>query len=134
MSQCKTCSIKTDDLYQHHIVPVSRGGIDYEGNLISICGVCHGKIHGKPDMSYLTAFEKRHGGSFAYYMAEFDSVESDKQICDRFGINHGLLKALKRLSGVAPIGTVKMYVEYGDNNEYGYWEYVPLFNKKEETK
>jgi hypothetical protein len=126
MSNCLTCGIKTTDLYKHHIVPVSRGGLEYEGNLISVCGTCHGKIHGKLDMSYLTAFEKRHGDSFAAYMAELDSVESDEQLCDRFGINHALLTTLKRAAGIIPSGCEKRYClepdGYGDF--IGSWIYV----------
>ena len=29
----------------HHILPVNRGGTNYESNLMSVCKSCHNKIH-----------------------------------------------------------------------------------------
>jgi hypothetical protein len=126
MSNCLTCGIKTTDLYKHHIVPVSRGGLEYEGNLILVCGTCHGKIHGKLDMSYLTAFEKRHGFSFIDFIAEFDSCESDEEICERIDINQALLTTLKRAAGIIPSGCIKRYTLEQDayGGLRGSWNYV----------
>ena len=122
IKKCCTCGTITNDLYSHHIVPKSVGGLDYEGNLVLVCGICHGMIHGKSDMSHLTAFEKRHGFSFIEYINIRDSCMSDKEICADLGISKQLLVSLKRLAGVFPPSTIKKYVE---DMDYARWEYIP---------
>ncbi|MBU8715404.1 recombinase family protein [Brevibacillus parabrevis] len=42
---CQNCG-STDDLHIHHIVPLALGGRNIRSNLASLCGVCHGKVHG----------------------------------------------------------------------------------------
>lgn len=42
---CKTCSVQSDYLTVHHIVPVSDGGGDELNNLITLCTECHVKVH-----------------------------------------------------------------------------------------
>jgi hypothetical protein len=40
--RCFECGSE-DNIHQHHIVPVVRGG----KQVIPLCGDCHGKVHGK---------------------------------------------------------------------------------------
>ncbi|MGG4453203.1 HNH endonuclease [Brevibacillus porteri] len=42
---CQNCG-RADDLHIHHIVPLALGGRNVLSNLASLCGVCHGKVHG----------------------------------------------------------------------------------------
>jgi len=42
---CQNCG-RTDDLHVHHIVPLAFGGRNVLPNLATLCGVCHGKVHG----------------------------------------------------------------------------------------
>lgn len=42
--RCARCN-STDDLETHHIIPVSKGGVDKQTNLITLCGRCHDKRH-----------------------------------------------------------------------------------------
>ena len=47
LSFCVACGDDNPDhLNNHHLVPRSVGGSDDESNLITLCRVCHGKIHG----------------------------------------------------------------------------------------
>ena len=41
---CQNCGATAEHV--HHIVPLIRGGKDVMGNLVSLCAVCHGAIHG----------------------------------------------------------------------------------------
>ncbi len=43
---CVACGNK-GNLHQHHLVPKANGGTDNEKNLITLCGGCHGRLHGK---------------------------------------------------------------------------------------
>ena len=123
---CQTCSLETHDLYRHHIVPTSKGGLQTSGNMVKICGTCHGKIHGKLDMSYLTAFEKRHGCSFEQCMDDFDNNLSEDELCERLGINKALLTTLRNQSGLNHPGHVKIWSEDGDFGEYSEYIWVPF--------
>lgn len=43
---CVACGDKDQHhLHQHHLVPKAQGGADVEENFITLCVVCHGKIH-----------------------------------------------------------------------------------------
>lgn len=41
---CCNCGASAD--HAHHVVPIVRGGKDVLGNLVSLCGSCHGAVHG----------------------------------------------------------------------------------------
>jgi len=43
-SHCVACG-KEKNLFQHHLVPRSKGGSDEKSNLITLCGSCHAKAH-----------------------------------------------------------------------------------------
>lgn len=38
------------NLHFHHLVPRSIGGHDGDDNIVTFCGLCHGKIHGVGDV------------------------------------------------------------------------------------
>lgn len=42
---CVNCG-ETEDIEMHHIVPLSKGGTNNEGNLVWLCTECHYKAHG----------------------------------------------------------------------------------------
>ena len=42
--RCRNCGASADHV--HHVVPLARGGKDVLGNLVSLCGSCHGAVHG----------------------------------------------------------------------------------------
>ena len=42
--RCCNCGAAAD--HAHHVVPLARGGRDVPGNLVSLCGPCHGAVHG----------------------------------------------------------------------------------------
>jgi hypothetical protein len=42
--RCCNCGAPAE--HAHHIVPRVRGGRDVLGNLASLCGACHGAVHG----------------------------------------------------------------------------------------
>jgi len=41
---CVACG-DDSEIHFHHLVPRSRGGSDSEKNLLTLCPVCHGRIH-----------------------------------------------------------------------------------------
>lgn len=41
---CVACGAK-EDIQHHHLVPRLAGGSDDDANMVSLCVVCHGKIH-----------------------------------------------------------------------------------------
>jgi len=41
---CQNCGALAD--HAHHVVPLARGGNDLISNLVSLCGRCHGGVHG----------------------------------------------------------------------------------------
>jgi len=43
---CCVCG-KTDDLNQHHVIPKSSGGSNYETNLITLCYEHHNWVHSR---------------------------------------------------------------------------------------
>lgn len=45
MKFCVAC-FSDKNLHHHHLVPKSIGGTNDQTNLITLCGSCHGKIHG----------------------------------------------------------------------------------------
>jgi hypothetical protein len=46
---CVACGETIQDrLEHHHLIPQSRGGDNEETNVITICCVCHGKLHAWP--------------------------------------------------------------------------------------
>ena len=44
--QCQRCKAKNTKLHVHHIKFRSNDGADTPGNLITLCGPCHDKLHG----------------------------------------------------------------------------------------
>jgi len=42
---CRLCGAK-ENLHVHHIIPVSKGGGDNLGNLVTVCRECHSKVEG----------------------------------------------------------------------------------------
>ena len=51
--QCCKCS-RCDGLEVHHIKPVSEGGTNDLGNLITLCGACHTEWHSVEKASKIT--------------------------------------------------------------------------------
>lgn len=45
--QCPSCGAKNRKITEHHIVPLSQGGLDIDGNKEWLCEICHKKIHGE---------------------------------------------------------------------------------------
>lgn len=45
--KCSSCEQETKETVIHHIVPRAKGGRDNPGNLVELCFVCHGLVHGK---------------------------------------------------------------------------------------
>ena len=43
--KCSICNKETAQLEKHHIIPVSRGGVNKDSNMILLCGNCHGLAH-----------------------------------------------------------------------------------------
>jgi hypothetical protein len=41
---CANCG-STEEIEMHHIVPLSKGGSNREGNLVYLCFECHCKVH-----------------------------------------------------------------------------------------
>lgn len=90
------CSICGDlsTLESHHIIPISRGGLDDESNIIDVCSSCHGKIHdvsfsngrgglikeGQEKNKYNIIVSKEYIKKNIYYVADFLSKlkESDE--------------------------------------------------------
>ena len=42
---CRACMKEASELQVHHIVPVSHGGSDDKMNLITLCNLCHARVH-----------------------------------------------------------------------------------------
>jgi len=42
-SRCAYCGVAEQQLTQDHVVPISRGGWDTEGNIVPACGQCNGE-------------------------------------------------------------------------------------------
>ena len=58
---CAVCNIKDFSygvMQVHHIVPVSYGGSDDHGNLVTVCKPCHGLIHDTGWEEYVTSLAK----------------------------------------------------------------------------
>lgn len=43
--ECVNCGVNKH-LHMHHIVPLALGGTNNIGNIVKLCEVCHGKVHG----------------------------------------------------------------------------------------
>ena len=43
--KCNICNKETEQLEKHHIIPVSRGGLNKDSNMILLCVNCHGLAH-----------------------------------------------------------------------------------------
>lgn len=43
--KCANCHSE-NNLQVHHIVPLAVGGTNNQSNFVTLCGDCHGKIHG----------------------------------------------------------------------------------------
>lgn len=56
---CVCCGAMEGIAY-HHILPLSMGGDNRFSNIVPVCEVCHGKIHGK-HMTCLQRFSERNG-------------------------------------------------------------------------
>ncbi len=56
---CTTCGKLDIALEAHNIVPRSLGGLDIPGNIVMICGECHGKIHNTRRSLDLSSLIKR---------------------------------------------------------------------------
>jgi hypothetical protein len=48
---CVACGSR-DDLHHHHLAPRVEDGPDDESNLITLCEVCHGRIHGRTFLNH----------------------------------------------------------------------------------
>jgi len=53
---CVACGNK-ENLHQHHLVPKSAGGSNAANNLITLCGECHGRVHGH-SVNYFNLIKK----------------------------------------------------------------------------
>lgn len=61
MNTCSMCYLKSSTpgvMQVHHITPVSKGGTDEYGNLITLCKPCHSKVHNKGWEKYVERFQK----------------------------------------------------------------------------
>ncbi|WP_429126495.1 HNH endonuclease [Aeromonas veronii] len=58
---CCACG-STENLHQHHLMPRSLGGTDDEENLITLCGECHGVIHGLGKEHFANSRELQRAG------------------------------------------------------------------------
>jgi 5-methylcytosine-specific restriction endonuclease McrA len=43
--RCQGCG-RRENLQMHHVDLRSRGGVDNEANLITLCVACHARVHG----------------------------------------------------------------------------------------
>lgn len=44
-TSCEICGTSVGELYMHHIVPVSLGGLSTPDNIITLCSKCHKRVH-----------------------------------------------------------------------------------------
>ena len=54
------CCGSMEGIAYHHILPLAMGGDNRISNIVPVCEVCHGKIHGK-HMTCLQRFSERNG-------------------------------------------------------------------------
>lgn len=55
--KCVNCNSDVE-LQLHHIVPLGAGGTNNTGNIVTLCGGCHGKIHGKNSLNNINRLLK----------------------------------------------------------------------------
>ena len=81
--KCEMCgdeSLDTRSFDSHHIIPLSKGGIDNVYNTVCLCGKCHKKIHGKIPFTYeqkwkmLMNVRKNIEKSTPFYLKNFDRL------------------------------------------------------------
>ena len=53
---CRACMKVIPELQVHHIVPVSNGGTDEKTNLITLCNMCHVRVHQEGYEKYFDFF------------------------------------------------------------------------------
>ena len=94
---CVACGL--DDpaaLEHHHLVPRSQGGSDDETNLVTYCGVCHGKAHAMRRPNNIRALTKvglatakERGVKLGGYsrQAQLAGAASNKIAADKFAAN-----------------------------------------------
>ena len=78
---CVACGVSAGDnilLHSHHLVPKSMGGSDKETNLITLCHMCHGKLHG---FNWRNNYKELHsiGIEKAKKMGKFKGRTKDKE-------------------------------------------------------
>jgi len=57
-SRCRKVSCDFGAMQVHHIIPVSEGGADEYDNLITLCTLCHTKVHQIGWEEYVEPFQK----------------------------------------------------------------------------
>lgn len=56
--RCRKQSLDYGEMQVHHIVPVAEGGADENENLITLCKLCHTKVHQIGWEEYVEPFTK----------------------------------------------------------------------------
>jgi hypothetical protein len=77
---CGVCLNGDRSLARHHIIPVHNGGSDSLRNLITICDVCHSRIHGRVLKNREPEDQKR--ASVFYQLSEITGGPDLKQWLD----------------------------------------------------
>ena len=132
--KCEMCgefeSIDTRCFDTHHIIPLSKGGIDNVYNTVCLCGDCHKRIHSKIPFTHeqkwqmLMNVRKNIEKSTPYYLKNFDRLFNPNynHIYNNDMSDDQLLKQYEQESQY-----YKEHKEEEDNNFLNEWN---SFNKK----
>jgi len=94
---CSLCSIETDEIDEHHIIPKEKGGSNNVANKIKICRDCHYKIH-HPEWK---------DGDLEQFKEEFqDSIENNI-----FSDGYGIIPRKVMTDESLPAGAKLLYCE-----------------------
>ena len=123
-------SIDTRCFDTHHIIPLSKGGIDNVYNTVCLCGDCHKRIHSKIPFTHeqkwqmLMNVRKNIEKSTPYYLKNFDRLFNPNynHIYNNDMSDDQLLKQYEQESQY-----YKEHKEEEDNNFLNEWN---SFNKK----
>ena len=55
LNTCCTNCFSTVELQYHHIVPLGAGGTNNPSNIVTLCGICHSKVHGKNSLNNINS-------------------------------------------------------------------------------
>lgn len=109
MPCCVNCGA-TENVVQHHVVPVALGGTNNPGNLVYLCERCHKLVHGRnSDLSLAYLGRNTRKPNAKVGRPQFIPTKAQMEIAERWYNKEITATEAMRLTGIARATFYKIF-------------------------